>query len=64
MIARLWVPIISPFTHMVCLLPVLSYLVGFKGVSVRPPVRPGYDANTALEAIASSSGNIGVSVAL
>ena len=37
------VPISSPLTHMVYLVPFLSYLAGSKGISVRPPVRPGQD---------------------
>ena len=46
-VAHPWVPISSPLTHTVYLLPFLSYLAGSKSVSarppVRPPVRPGYD---------------------
>ena len=46
-IAQLWVPISSPLTHTVYLLPFFSYLAGSESVFVRPParppVRPGYD---------------------
>ena len=51
-IAHPWVPISSPFTHIFYLLSFLSYLAGSKSVSVQPR----YDANTDLEATASSSG--------
>ena len=44
---RPWVPISSPLTQMVYLLPFTSYLAGSKSASARPParppVRPGYD---------------------
>ena len=51
-IASPWVANSSLLTHMVHLLPFLSYLAGSKSVSVRPHTM----SNTALEAIASSSG--------
>ena len=58
LVARPSIAISSILTHMVYLLPFISYLAGTKSVSVRPPVRPGYDmTNTALEAADSSSGN-------
>ena len=56
-IARPCVPISFTLTHMVYLLPYLSYLAGSKGVSARPS-DPDTMTNTVLEAIASSSGNI------
>ena len=37
LIACLWIPISSPLTHMVDLLPILSYLAGSKSISARPP---------------------------
>ena len=39
------IPIIisSQLAYMVYLLPFLSYVAGSKSVTVRPPVRPGYD---------------------
>ena len=58
-IARPWVPIGSPLTHMVYLLPFLSYLACSKSVSACPSARPSdpdTTTNAALEAIASSSG--------
>ena len=54
-IAHLWVPISSPLTHMVYLLPFLSYLAGSKRVAARPS-DPDTMTNTTLESIASSSG--------
>ena len=42
-IVRPWVPISSPLTHLVYLLPILSYLAGFKSVCTCPSVRPEYD---------------------
>ena len=39
-VIRPLVPISSPLTHMVYMLPFSSYLAGSKGF---PPVRPGYD---------------------
>ena len=50
------IPITSPTETYGLSLTVFSYLAGTKSVSARPSVRPGYDANTALEAVASSSG--------
>ena len=35
-VAHPWVPIISPLTHMVYLIPFFSHLAGSKSVSVRP----------------------------
>ena len=35
-VARPWVPITSSLTHMVYLVPFLSYLAGSKSVSARP----------------------------
>ena len=48
-IARPWVPICPLLTHMVYLLPFLSYLAGPKGVSARTS-DPDTMTNTALEA--------------
>ena len=42
-VAHPWVPISIELTHMVHLLPFSSYLAASKSVSVRLPVRPGYD---------------------
>ena len=56
-IARPWVPISFLLTHMVSLLPFLSYLTG--SLYVRPSVLPDTMTNTALEAIAFSSGKKG-----
>ena len=44
----------SPLTHVVCRLPFLSYLAGFKSVSANP-FDPDTMTKTALEATASSS---------
>ena len=54
-VAPAWIPISSPLTQMVYLLPFLSYLAGSKSVSVRPPDLDTM-RNTVLEAIASPSG--------
>ena len=54
-IAHPLLPISFPLTHMVYLLPLFSYLAGFKGVSVRPS-DPDTMTNTGLEVIASVSG--------
>ena len=51
----MWVPISSPLTHMVYLLPFYSYLAGSRSVSASPPVHDTM-TNTALEANATSSG--------
>ena len=56
LLARSWVPITSTLTHMVYLLPFLSYLAGFKSVSTYPS-DPDRITNTALEAITLSSSN-------
>ena len=58
-IARTWVPVSSPLTHMVYLLPflILSYLAGSKSVSACCPYDVNTMTNTALEATASLSGN-------
>ena len=53
--ARPWALISSPLTHLIYLLPFLSYLAGSKGVPVSPSVADTM-TNAALEAIASSSG--------
>ena len=50
-IARPWVPISFPLTHIFYLLPFLSYLAGFKIVSTRP-VHLDMMINTALETTA------------
>ena len=55
-VARPWVPISPRLTHVVYLLPFLSHLADCKSVSARPP-DPDTMTNTALETIASSSGN-------
>ena len=55
LVARPWVPISSPLTHVVYLLPVSSYLAGSKNISVRPS-DPDTIKNTGLETTASSSG--------
>ena len=65
LMTRPWVPISSALTQMVYLVPLLSYLVGSKSVSVRPSARPSDPdimTNTALEAIASSRGKIAISL--
>ena len=57
-IARPWVPISAPLTHRVYLVPFVSYLAGSKSVSARRrPSDVNTMTNTALEGIASSSGN-------
>ena len=53
-IAHPWVPISSPLTHIVYLVPFLSYLAGSKSVSTRPS-DPDTMTNTALKAFASSN---------
>ena len=58
-VARPWAPISAPLTYVVYLLPFFSYLAGAKSLSARPsahPSDPDAMTNTALEAIASSSG--------
>ena len=60
MVIRPCIPISSPVTHMAHILPFLSYLAGSKSVSARLPPRPSDPdtmTNTALEAVASSSGS-------
>ena len=59
-IAHPWVPISSRVTHMVYLLPFLSYLAGSKSSSAHPS---GSDTmtNTTLKALTSSSSKIGYS---
>ena len=52
-IARMWVPISSPLTHMDYILRFLRYLVGSKSVSFRLS-DPDAMSNTALETITSS----------